>query len=277
MFPRPVTIVLPVVFSWSCCAVTGSRACSLQKTLTGMMMLLLSAIANVLLRGLGRVAVTSGDWKFLFTTWQGIRGMQIRIIDYLRDMFALQKDKKKAEDDLRYKDEQIDRLSVESYTDALTGVGNKAAYIRKVDELTHQTNESDTEFAIVMADINRLKSINDEYGHKSGDLYIKGCCHMLCEAFKHSPVFRIGGDEFAAILTGADYADRKAILEQLRSDYEASYEQEEASPWLRYSAAVGMAENSSDDNTAEFVFRRADEAMYKDKERFRQKYGKDSR
>jgi len=100
---------------------------------------------------------------------------------------------------------------------------------------------------------------------------------MVCDAFKHSPVFRIGGDEFVAILMGADYENRKKLVDKLRSDYAASYEQEAVSPWLRYSAAVGLAENASEDKTAEFVFKRADEEMYKDKDRFRKEYGKDSR
>ena len=193
--------------------------------------------------------------------YQGIRGMQIRIIDYLKDMLALQKDKQKVEDDLKDRDEQIGQLSIESQTDALTGVGNKAAYIKKMEELNLQMKESDPEFAIVMADLNNLKHINDEYGHRSGDLYIKGSCRMMCEAFKHSPVFRIGGDEFVAILTGRDYTDRRAIVEQLKKDYDRRHNQTGESPWLRYSAAVGMAESSAGDKTTEFVFKRADEEM----------------
>lgn len=209
--------------------------------------------------------------------YQGIRSMQIRIIDYLKDMLALQKDKQKAEDDLRTKDEQIDQLNIESHTDALTEVGNKAAYIEKMEELNRQIKESDLDFAIVMVDINKLKYINDKYGHKSGDAYIKGCCHMVCEVFKHSPVFRIGGDEFVVILTGIDYENRKEAVDRLKSDYAKSFAREGVSPWNRYSAAVGMAENASQDNTAELVFRRADEAMYKDKERFQKEYGVSSR
>lgn len=209
--------------------------------------------------------------------YNGIRDMQIHIIDYLRNMFALQEDKKKAEDDLRHKDEQIDMLSIESSTDALTGVGNKTAYIKKMDELNRKMRESDIYFAIVMVDINRLKHINDDYGHRSGDVYIKGCCHMVCETFKHSPVFRVGGDEFVAVLMGTDYENRMALVSQLKSDFKKTYEQEGVSPWLRYSAAVGMAENASVDSTAEFVFRRADEEMYKDKDRFKSRYGMDSR
>lgn len=201
--------------------------------------------------------------------YQGIRGMQIRIIDYLRDM-------RQAENDLRNKDEQIDQLNIESHTDALTGVGNKAAYIKKMDELNQQMKEGDMEFAIVMMDINSLKNINDEHGHRAGDLYIKGCCHMLCDAFKHSPVFRIGGDEFVAIVTGQDYENRRKLIDQLKRDYEESYNKD-ADPWLRYSAAVGIAENASGDDSAEFVFRRADERMYKDKAQIKEKHGEKSR
>ena len=201
--------------------------------------------------------------------YQGIREMEINIIDYL-------KDKQKAENDLRDREEQIDQLSIESYKDALTGVGNKAAYLKRSNELNQQTAEK-PEYAIVMVDINNLKTINDEYGHRSGDLYIKGCCHMICEAFKHSPVYRIGGDEFAVLLLNSDYVNRKELCEQLREDYERTYEQSGVSPWLRYSAAVGMAEHAADDNSVEFVFRRADEAMYRDKARIKKKYGMELR
>ena len=202
--------------------------------------------------------------------YQGIRDMQIHIIDYL-------KDKQKAEKDLRHKDEQIDQLSIETYKDALTGVGNKAAYLKRVGELNRQQTSENLEYAIVMVDINNLKAINDEHGHRAGDQYIKGCCHMICEVFKHSPVYRIGGDEFAVLLQGSDYVNRKELCEQLRADYERTSAQRDFSPWLRYSAAVGMAEKAADDNSVELVFRRADEAMYRDKVRIKKQYGQQPR
>ena len=157
--------------------------------------------------------------------YHGIRDMQIHIVDYLRDMNALQEDKQKAEHDLKDKDEQLVQLSRETYTDTLTGVGSKAAYVKKVEELNEeiQQQRDSLEFAIVMVDMNNLKQINDEYGHKAGDQYLQGCCHMICEAFKHSPVYRIGGDEFVVVLIGQDYADRKAKTDQLKADYEKAY------------------------------------------------------
>ncbi|MBR6101073.1 MAG: diguanylate cyclase [Ruminococcus sp.] len=202
-----------------------------------------------------------------------IQTMQRNIIDYLNDLSTMQKDKEKAENDARDKDKLIGQISKEAYKDSLTSVGNKAAYSRKVEELKKEIAGGDTQLAIVMVDINELKKINDNYGHNAGDLYIKGCCHIICEVFKHSPVYRIGGDEFVVIVRGDDYKDRLNHFEQLRKSFEDARSATDTDPWLRYSAASGMAEYASDDNTLELVFKRADKAMYADKLAFKQKNG----
>jgi diguanylate cyclase (GGDEF)-like protein len=125
-----------------------------------------------------------------------------------------------------------------------------------------------------MVDMNKLKPINDKHGHKAGDQYIRGCCRMVCDAFKHSPVYRIGGDEFIVVLQGQDYEDRQSIAEHLRNEFDKKYSQTELDQWFRYSAAVGIAENASFDTSAAVVFKRAENDMYEDKGRFRKKYGK---
>ncbi len=205
--------------------------------------------------------------------YDGIRSMQINIVDYLKDVSTLQQDKLKAQIEIEDKEKQIGKLSIETYKDALTGVGNKSAYVKKTEELNKLISEGEAEFAIAMIDINNLKDINDEYGHKAGDIYIKGCCEMVCDAFKHSPVFRIGGDEFVVVLQGRDYADRKEIANRLRDEYVKTYSNTEADPWQRFSAAIGVAEFASDDNTVELVFKRADKRMYEDKAEFKKEHG----
>ena len=100
---------------------------------------------------------------------------------------------------------------------------------------------------------------------------------MVCERFKHSPVYRIGGDEFVVMVLGPDYINRKSLCEQLKADFEKTFQQTNVPQWERYSASVGMAEKASDDYSTEFVFRRADAAMYKDKESFKRKYHLHSR
>ena len=205
--------------------------------------------------------------------YNAIRSMQMNITDYLNDLSEMEKDKEKAEIEIKTKEEQIGQISREAYHDALTSVGSKIAYIKKIDEINTKLRDNSIEFAIVMVDMNDLKNINDSYGHKAGDLYIKGCCHLICDTFKHSPVYRIGGDEFVAILMGHDYSERIRLVNELKDAYENAYSDETVDPWLRYSAAVGMAENASDDNTAELVFKRADKAMYKAKKDFKEIHG----
>ena len=205
--------------------------------------------------------------------YNGIRSMQTNIIDHLNDLSALQEDKLKAEQDIKDKEKQIDQLNGENNTDVLTGVGSKSAYARKVDELNRDFVDGTVEFAIVMVDMNNLKQINDKYGHKVGDQYIRGCCQMICDEYSSSQVYRIGGDEFVVVVQGSDYKNRKEIFNKLWDAFESSFRQEDKKPWLRYSAAIGMAENAAGDTTVDLVFRRADKAMYKDKKRFKNLYG----
>ena len=211
--------------------------------------------------------------------YDGIRSMQVNIVDYLNDMDALQKDKERAEEDIKDRDEKIGQISREVYRDTLTGVGNKAAYIRKVDELNKELAEgraagsAEMSLAIVMVDLNDLKRVNDDFGHNKGDQYINGCCKKICETFKHSPVFRIGGDEFVVILQGVDYGRRHASVAQLKNDFAASSCEETANPWERYSAAVGMAEMTPGERNIELIFRLADKAMYEDKEKYKKAHG----
>ena len=127
-----------------------------------------------------------------------------------------------------------------------------------------------------MMDANGLKHINDNYGHAQGDAYLKGCSHLICEEFKHSPVYRIGGDESVAILSGEDYQNRNERVDSLRKVFEQAYHKENAQPWERYSASVGMAEFTSEDMNVDDVFKRADKLMYENKDAFKKKTASES-
>ena len=100
--------------------------------------------------------------------------------------------------------------------DALTGVSNSHAF----NEEKHRINENIKknivkEIAVVICDINGLKVVNDTLGHKSGDEHIRKACAIICDAFKHSRVYRIGGDEFAVICQGRDYENIDELLQQM--------------------------------------------------------------
>lgn len=100
-----------------------------------------------------------------------------------------------------------------AYSDPLTGVKNKMAYIEDVGGIEQKIeDEFLKDFGIVVFDLNDLKKINDTYGHDAGDKYIKSASNLICNKFKHSPVYRIGGDEFVVFLYGDDYNNRNSIL-----------------------------------------------------------------
>ena len=73
-------------------------------------------------------------------------------------------------------------------------------------------------FAVALCDLNGLKHVNDTRGHKAGDLYLRDGCLSICHVFKHSPVYRIGGDEFAVVLEGHDLENVEALMRQLQDD-----------------------------------------------------------
>ena len=165
-------------------------------------------------------------------------------------------------------------LNSKAYKDALTGLRNKQAYGIFEEKLNEQIGASDPEdpprFAMVMLDCNELKEINDAFGHEKGDLYLQTSTHIICGVFAHSPVFRIGGDEFVAVLQNGDFDNRENLMKTF--DNRASEINTFArNPWDRISLAKGLAVyDPSLDADVDDVLHRADEKMYADKKRMKQ-------
>ena len=161
----------------------------------------------------------------------------------------------------------IDTLNRKVYIDALTAVRNKAgygAYMQKIQDLLNSSAQK-PEFAIGVFDCDNLKHINDFYGHDKGDIYIKKASQLICRTFQHSPVFRIGGDEFAVILENDDFRDREKLFAQFRkerAEIRAAAEHE----WEQANISMGAAVYDPETDPAVIdVARRADKAMYENK------------
>lgn len=157
-------------------------------------------------------------------------------------------------------------------TDTLTHVKNRQAYVAKESDLNSIIRSgAHQSFAIGVFDINDLKKINDGMGHEAGDAYIVNCCQMLCKIFSRSPVYRIGGDEFAILLQDEDFRDRDKLMNSVKARM-AEIAATNPQPEGRVSVAggIGVFERGNDDSVAE-VFARADAAMYEDKLKMKEK------
>jgi diguanylate cyclase (GGDEF)-like protein len=143
--------------------------------------------------------------------------------------------------------------------DALTGVKNKYAYADAETKLNLQIQRNDApDFAIIVFDLNGLKKINDTFGHQAGDDFIKDGCKMICNYFQHSPVFRIGGDEFTVIAQGSDLDHLAEIMTTIEKTNVRN--QREGKVVI----ASGASRFQGDSEVAD-VFKRADSKMYKNK------------
>ncbi len=151
--------------------------------------------------------------------------------------------------------------------DALTKVLSRISYDNKVKDIDKEIREdpSNVKFAICECDLNNLKLVNDTFGHDSGDAYIINNCKVICDFFKHSPVYRIGGDEFVAILQSDDYEN----LELIKQNIMDTCVEEITKPVSlaeKKSFAAGFAVfDSKKDRCFGDVMKRADVEMYQNK------------
>lgn len=175
------------------------------------------------------------------------------------------------EKDVRKEKEQLAALATANEVarrDELTGTKNKTAYREVEKELQKQLEDGAKPFpfGIVVCDINGLKVVNDTEGHKAGDDYIRAACKLICRIFHHSPVFRVGGDEFVVIVRDQDYHNREKLLSAFRRQVEENIRIGEGAV-----VASGLAVyEEGKDLSVEDVFNRADNEMYSDKMRLKQ-------
>lgn len=167
----------------------------------------------------------------------------------------------------------ISDLNTKAYTDDMTGVRNKGAfnaYLGRLDAAVRLSGQEDApEFAIIIFDCNRLKQVNDKYGHSAGDIYLQKACRLICQVYDHSPVFRLGGDEFAVVLQREDYENRDA----LERDFQRRTDEQNAAatdPWEAVNVSMGMAVfEPGKDRSADQVLKRADALMYAAKRQYK--------
>ncbi len=171
--------------------------------------------------------------------------------------------------DVRREAEHLKALSIANEMarrDELTGTKNLTAYHEMEKDLQDLARTESEPFGIVVCDINGLKIINDTEGHKAGDDYIRSASRLICRTYSHSPVFRIGGDEFVVILKGQDFMNRESLLSRIRRQSEENIRMGDGPV-----VAVGEADfTPQEDQSVADVFNRADGMMYDNKARLKE-------
>ena len=170
---------------------------------------------------------------------------------------------------------QLDEMNRLVNYDSLTSVRNKGAFTNYIKGIQERIDKDDApEFAVAILDCNNLKQINDQYGHEKGDEYLKASCRIICHTFRHSAVFRIGGDEFAVVMMNDDYNHRDELVKQ----FEAAQKESEAAEnkWDQVHVALGIApyDAKTDRRSANITIRRADKIMYENKRLWKESQGK---
>ena len=150
-----------------------------------------------------------------------------------------------------------------AHRDSLTGIRNKTAYDNEMKRVGVKIEDGVAQAGLAIVDLNFLKKINDTYGHDMGNIAIRKLSRMVCVIFDHSPVFRIGGDEFAIILRGTDYEHYSELEARFNAEIEAMAKDDSLPPWEKVSAAIGAAFYDPElDDSLDSLFKRADHVMY---------------
>lgn len=198
-----------------------------------------------------------------------IKNLEIRTNDEIENLYAAflktTSDSMNYFENLKRSKIQLAVMDELAHKDAMTGIKNKTAYNKDTARLEADIAAGNANFAIAMIDVNYLKKINDTFGHERGNEYLINAAKLACKIFGTDNVYRVGGDEFVAVLSGDDVANCDKFVANIRAAIEIFRANEKLQPWEKVSAAVGVAYFSDGDNSVEEVFKRADADMYANK------------
>ncbi|MDZ7661346.1 diguanylate cyclase [Thiohalophilus sp.] len=163
--------------------------------------------------------------------------------------------------------QQVKKAQNKAETDALTGIPNRMAYDRRLEEEIARHRRYNTDFVLMLWDIDHFKEINDTYGHAAGDKVLKVIAGVMQQQLRETDFLaRYGGEEFAIILVESDIAAAKVVGEKLRQAIEALEFHFRGSRVL-VTASCGLAR--AEEGDAEQLFERADNALYSAKDKGR--------
>lgn len=155
-------------------------------------------------------------------------------------------------------------MTARSETDTLSGLLNRRGFEDRADRLLATALRAGVPGAMVVADLDHFKTINDTYGHEAGDRVIRAFAEVLgTTADQRAVVGRLGGEEFAVFVPGANLATARLYAEGVRASF-SSLSIANLGADRRVSASFGVAQMRAGDSLSDLL-RRTDAALYEAK------------
>ncbi|MFF2910867.1 GGDEF domain-containing protein [Paenibacillus sp. NPDC057934] len=149
--------------------------------------------------------------------------------------------------------------------DELTGILNRRSFVLRAHRLIAAAAKEVTPFSFLLMDIDHFKSVNDTYGHDTGDKVLKDFAVKIVQQLRDEDIFgRFGGEEFAVLLQRADEAASDEIAERLRTSVSGAVIN---GVWLDYSVSIGIISvRSSERISLNALYKLTDTALYQAKQ-----------
>ena len=163
-------------------------------------------------------------------------------------------------------EQENQELARQAMHDALTGLGNRMAFERKLDSVIAHGGPDRPHFAVLYLDANRFKQINDSYGHDAGDAVLQAIAARLGQCIRTvDKAFRLGGDEFAIILAPpTNAAEVETVIERIVEGMRPPIMLPDGGV-VTMTLSIGFSVYPEDGVASDELVRKADKAMYRDK------------
>jgi polar amino acid transport system substrate-binding protein len=194
--------------------------------------------------------VKETDYTLLFQTVGGFALILLIILFFYFKQIKLQK-----------------QLEILATTDSMTKLYNRRYFENTANHYFDLLKRTKIDVSFIMLDIDNFKQINDNYGHKVGDLALIELANILSNLSRKSDIIcRFGGEEFIILLPHTNLEGAKLMAEKIRTDVEKFTLSFETSRQLKFTISLGVAQvNTTEDKNIEAAIKRADDALYEAK------------
>jgi diguanylate cyclase len=201
---------------------------------------------------------TTGEFKPILTALIGATNKMVRENCVLKEQLSVSRNKTEK------LEQEIDFFRVESLTDALTSAGNRQYFEDSLCKAVASAHKYNSPLVLLLVDVDRFKTINDEFGHPIGDDVLRMVASRIKSNMRDDEIFaRYGGDEFGIIVHGKPLFVAKLLAERIRKSIESSEIKLRSTTTVlsAITVSIGVAQLNRGETSADLI-RHTDNALY---------------